>query len=118
MIKGLFLTGPGRRSAACRWRFSVQSLGDHVVSVALGPPEDVVDACGVSFQACLEHAHACFGQGLLLLVCNPLYKKSFDQYSMPCPMCSLLPDLPVAAQDFKRTFAKPELTDAEMQVIC
>ena len=30
-----------------RWKFSVQAVGDHVVAVALGPPEDVVDAWGV-----------------------------------------------------------------------
>ncbi|DBA75445.1 TPA: hypothetical protein ACH3X1_010702 [Trebouxia sp. C0004] len=31
-----------------RWRFAIQMLGEqHVVSVALGPPEDVVDAWGV-----------------------------------------------------------------------
>lgn len=30
-----------------RWRFSVQGMGDHMVAVALGPPEDVVDAWGV-----------------------------------------------------------------------
>lgn len=32
----------------CRWKFYVHSLGrGHIVSVALGPPEDVVDAWGV-----------------------------------------------------------------------
>lgn len=31
----------------CRWRFCVHMLGKHVVAVALGPPEDVVDAWGV-----------------------------------------------------------------------
>ncbi len=39
---------------ASRWRFAIQMLGEqHVVSVALGPPEDVVDAWGVScHQSC------------------------------------------------------------------
>ena len=36
----------------CRWRFRVHVMGDHVVAVALGPPEDVVDAWGVLHYPC------------------------------------------------------------------
>lgn len=43
VTQSLTLLGP----LMCRWSFTVQVLGDHVVAVALGPPEDVVDAWGV-----------------------------------------------------------------------
>lgn len=46
--------------ALCRWRFCIHTVSKgHIVSVALGPPEDVVDAWGVSFLTDGPVMHPC-----------------------------------------------------------
>eukprot|EP01026_Neomeris_dumetosa_P052463 TRINITY_DN463_c1_g1_i4.p2 TRINITY_DN463_c1_g1~~TRINITY_DN463_c1_g1_i4.p2 ORF type:complete len:305 (-),score=28.08 TRINITY_DN463_c1_g1_i4:219-1133(-) len=37
-----------------RWKFSVQKFGDHIFSVALGPPDEVIDAHGGFTQMLLK----------------------------------------------------------------
>ena len=54
-------------SLTCRWRFSVQAVVGHMVAVALGPPEDVVDAWGVrhSFPLLLIELSHCEAAALV-----------------------------------------------------
>ncbi len=66
---------------ASRWRFSVQMLGQqHVVSVALGPPEDIIDAWGVSphpLNCACDHQPRV---QVMMLMCCKLYRSTGMYY--------------------------------------